>query len=186
MSSAIEIIQKIADSLKELQAIYTQVNSPMPILPNGYTEFLSKFKFKIYAHNTFDRYTHFSNPYTHLFHSEDFGDGATMCLIGVEDQEEPNKPDGWTDILLPIFHNNKSVHSCPNLPADEWIFYVDMAVSGGYKKEIYFYEKETWKLLFTYSVKDGLCIGGTTVKTSVGYIEYCPRLDQICAPLISR
>jgi len=147
-------------------------------LPIYYYSFLSKFKFVIHGQTTFERIIKFNDRYTHLFHTEMHSDGFSMALIGVEDRDEGMQPDGWTDILLPVFRDKNALNGC-NLK-DEYLFYVDLALSGAYAKEVWFKLKSGWRKLFDYSVSGGLRVSDTGQMVSVGYVEYSPRLSRLC------
>lgn len=150
-------------------------------LPLHYIGFLQKFKFIIYGATKYERLIDLEGSYTKLFYAEAFGDDDSMCLIGVEDLDEGRKPDGWTDILLPIFYSNKAPNACNT--TDEYLFYVDTAMGGSYKKELWFKTANAWAKLYSYiPEKGGLVIGDSEVLVSVGYIEYYPEEDRICTP----
>jgi len=150
-------------------------------LPLHYMEFLQKFKFVIYGTTKYERLIDLEGSHTKLFYAEAFEDDDSMCLIGVEDLDEGVKPDGWTDILLPIFYSNKALNAC-NI-TDKYLFYVDTAMSGAYKKELWFKTGDVWVKLYSYiPEKGGLVTGGSEVLVSVGYIEYYPEEDRICTP----
>jgi hypothetical protein len=150
-------------------------------LPLHYIELLRKFKFIIYGATKFERLIDLEGSHTKLFYAEAFEDDDSMCLIGVEDLDEGVKPDGWTDILLPIFYSNKAPNAC-NMTG-KYLFYVDTAMGGSYKKELWFKTGDTWAKLYSYiPEKGGLVTGDSEVLVSVGYIEYYPKEDRICTP----
>lgn len=152
-----------------------------PILPKHWTDFLSSFKFIIYGETVFERKIDFLSPYVHIFHAQTLGKlSDLMMLIGLEDRDEGMIPDGWTDILLPIFYNEKwpEANACKT---SEGVFYVDMALSGAYRKEVFFFSQNQWRKLYRSSVQEGgMFLGDSSVKISCGYIEYCPKLDRLC------
>jgi hypothetical protein len=150
-------------------------------LPLHYIEFLQKFRFIIYGATKYERFIDLEGSYTKLFYAEAFEDNDSMCLIGVEDLDEGRKPDGWTDILLPIFYSNKAPNACNT--TDKYLFYVDTAMGGSYKKELWFKTGNAWAKLYSYiPEKGGLVTGNSEVLVSVGYIEYYPEEDRICTP----
>lgn len=150
-------------------------------LPLHYIEFLQKLKFIIYGATKYERLIDLEGSYTKLFYAEAFEDDDSMCLIGVEDLDEGVKPDGWTDILLPIFYSHKALNTC-NI-TEKYLFYVDTAMSGSYKKELWFKTGDIWAKLYSYiPEKGGLVTGDSELLVSVGYIEYYPEEDRICTP----
>jgi len=177
-----EKIDHIIDELNELKSIIPPSN-PKPLIPSQYWDFLGKIKIVIYGQTRFERTIDFTSPYVRLFHAQDCGSGNSMVLIGVEDRDPGLVPDGWTDILLPIFYTKGAPNHCNIL--DDYLFYVDMSMSGAYKKELWFHSGGKWKKLYRYSVQEGgLFIGDTNVKVSVGYIEYYPKEDTVCFPKV--
>lgn len=173
-------IDKIKNELEELKKY--DDGSYVPLLPRHILDFLSRIEIVVYGETKFERRVVFGR-YSHLFNAQDFGDGCSHCLVGIEDLDEGQNPDGWTDILLPIFYSNKALNQCGGEPFTKYIFYVDTLMSGAYKKEFWFFTQNEWRLLFTYEANQ-IYIGNTGMTTCVGYIEYDPVLDVVCCPSV--
>lgn len=154
-----------------------------PKLPNHYLTFLSKIRIIIYGATKFERKFNYNDKYCKVFHYQALkhfkGKDSSMCLIGIEDLGDGRIPDGCTDILLPIFYDNHAANQCHT---DEYVFYVDAAFGGAYKKELQFKIKGEWITLYTY--KDARLYNVNRESVAVGYIEYCPSTDSLCWPKV--
>lgn len=133
---------------------------------------------KVYGATTFNRSVNLNDSYIHVFYAEDHGNSA-FALIGVEDADEPTKPDGWTDVLLPIFYNKAPNSGNTDYP----IIFIDAAFSGSYTKEMWFRTKNGSELLFDYSVELGMRERGKGERVSVGYVEYDSVKDVVYMPV---
>jgi hypothetical protein len=144
-------------------------------------EFTKRIKVKIYGRTTYERTVDFTSRYVKLFHAQKGGGTGinSMCLIGVEDIDEGVEPDGWTDVLLPIFYSVAPNQGGVNYP----IIFIDAAFSGAYAKELYIFSRGNWHRVFYYSPATGLRVYGPDGPMgSVGYIEYDPEVDMIYSP----
>lgn len=144
-------------------------------------EFLTRFRFVIHGRETRRVYIDFNDLHTDLWKRK-FMSYGDMAVIALEDREHDLEEDGCTDIILPIFRARNAVNLCFEkglVPPGEVIYYVDLWCSGGYTKEVWFREEgNAYKLLFVWEVGKGLTFYG--FKLSVGYIEFCPRLEKLC------
>ncbi len=138
---------------------------------------LTNITIKVYGATTFNRSVNLNDSYVHVFYAEDRGDFA-FALIGVEDSDEPAKPDGWSDVLLPMFYSNAPNRGNTDYP----IIFIDTAFSGSYAKEMWFHTKNGSELLFNYSVELGMRERGKSERVSVGYVEYDPVKDIVYMP----
>ncbi|MEM2098862.1 MAG: hypothetical protein QXU99_03835 [Candidatus Bathyarchaeia archaeon] len=138
---------------------------------------LTNITIRVYGLTVFNRSISFDNPYVRVFYAEDRGDLA-FALVGVEDIDVGVEPDGWTDVLLPIFYDSAANAANVNYP----LVFIDIAFSGDYSKEMWFCTGKGWELLFDYSVENGLRERGSGERVSVGYVEYDPLKDVVYLP----
>ena len=140
-------------------------------------DFLRRVKVRIHGATVYERTpdVYSGDRYVKLFHAQ-----KGMALVGVEDIDEGLEPDGWTDVLLPVFYGVAPNQGGVGYP----IIFVDAAMSGAYTKELYIYSQGGWRRILHYSVSGGLRFYGPDgPMTSVGYIEYDPKTDRIYHPV---